>query len=410
MNNLIRYYKIHILKRDDDNMDNYKAFTLVMLVWTIGEFVSKKTQAIISSLFVAAILFLVGFQSGVFPKTLLVDSALLPLGQAVLGMILVHIGTMISLTELKKQWKTVVIGVSAIAGVIVIVFTFGHLVFDGIPYMIAVVGAITGGTISIVIVQDAALEHGLPSVAVLPVLVAAFQGLIGFPLSSIILKKEAQSVLAKFRSGEIKLEVEDETKETKKLVPQLPALFNTTPGALFAVGVAVIISAYLSDLTNGIVNKFVITLFMGVFLREIGLFRKNILDGINAFGLMMLGLMIIIFGPLATLSTDDLVNLLEPLIFAFVLGVSGLMIFAAIVGKIIGYSIPMSIAVGLTALYGFPGTMILSQEAAKNVGTTEEEVQVIENNILPKMIIAGFATVTITSVVATSLLISYWTR
>ena len=51
MNNLIRYYKIHILKRDDDNMDNYKAFTLVMLVWTIGEFVSKKTQAIISSLF-----------------------------------------------------------------------------------------------------------------------------------------------------------------------------------------------------------------------------------------------------------------------------------------------------------------------------------------------------------------------
>ncbi len=69
MNNLIRYYKIHILKRDDDNMDNYKAFTLVMLVWTIGEFVSKKTQAIISSLFVAAILFLVGFQSGVFPKT-----------------------------------------------------------------------------------------------------------------------------------------------------------------------------------------------------------------------------------------------------------------------------------------------------------------------------------------------------
>ena len=204
--------------------------------------------------------------------------------------------------------------------------------------------------------------------------------------------------------------MEDETKETKKLVPQLPALFNTTPGALFAVGVAVIISAYLSDLTNGIVNKFVITLFMGVFLREIGLFRKNILDGINAFGLMMLGLMIIIFGPLATLSTDDLVNLLEPLIFAFVLGVSGLMIFAAIVGKIIGYSIPMSIAVGLTALYGFPGTMILSQEAAKNVGTTEEEVQVIENNILPKMIIAGFATVTITSVVATSLLISYWTR
>ena len=391
-------------------MANFKAFTLVMLIWTISEFVSQKTKSILSSLFTAAIIFLLGFQFNLLPPTLLTDSALLPLGQAVIGFILVHIGTMITIEELKSQWKTVVIGIVAVLGIFAMVFTLGHSFFDGVAYMIAAVGALSGGTVTIIIVQEAAAAHGLTTVKVLPVLVAAFQGLVGFPLTSIILKKEALSLQQQFRNGEIKLETEEAGSEKKRLLPTLGGVFNTTPGTLFVVGLAVIASYYLEDLTGGLLNKFVITLLVGILLRELGLFRKNILNGIDAFGLMMLSLMIIIFAPLATLTTDDLQGLLKPLIAAFILGVSGNMIFAAIIGKVLGYSVPMSIAIGLTSLYGFPGTMILSQEAAKSVGTTEEEIQVIENNILPKMIIAGFATVTITSVVATSLLISYYTR
>jgi hypothetical protein len=79
-------------------------------------------------------------------------------------------------------------------------------------------------------------------------------------------------------------------------------------------------------------------------------------------------------------------------------------VFSLVVGKLLGYGIPMSIAIGLTALYGFPGTMILSQEAAKGAGETPEEVAAIEGEILPKMIVAGFSTVTITSVIVTSII------
>lgn len=43
--------------------------------------------------------------------------------------------------------------------------------------------------------------------------------------------------------------------------------------------------------------------------------------------------------------------------------------------------------------------MIPSQEAAKGAGESPEEVAAIENQILPKMTVAGFSTVTITSVV-----------
>ena len=64
----------------------------------------------------------------------------------------------------------------------------------------------------------------------------------------------------------------------------------------------------------------------------------------------------------------------------------------------------MSVAIGLTSLYGFPRTMILSQEAARGAGESPEEVAAIEGQILPKMIVAGFSTVTITSVVITSII------
>ncbi len=121
----------------------------------------------------------------------------------------------------------------------------------------------------------------------------------------------------------------------------------------------------------------------------------------------MLGILIIIFGPLATISPQDLFDLIVPLSLSFLVGVSGSVIFAMIAGKLLGYSMSMSIAVGLTSLYGFPGTMILSQEAAKSVGENEEEIKVIEGQILPKMIIAGFSTVTITSVFVTSILAGF---
>jgi hypothetical protein len=119
---------------------------------------------------------------------------------------------------------------------------------------------------------------------------------------------------------------------------------------------------------------------------------------------MMLAIMIMVFGPLATLKPADLANLAGPLAIAFAFGLAGIAGFSFAVGKLLGYSGPMSIAIGLTALYGFPGTMILSQEAAKGAGETPDEVAAIEGEILPKMIVAGFSTVTITSVIVTSII------
>ncbi|WZU00855.1 hypothetical protein MGH68_15290 [Erysipelothrix sp. D19-032] len=115
-----------------------------------------------------------------------------------------------------------------------------------------------------------------------------------------------------------------------------------------------LIAAALSQLTNGVVNEFVIALVLGVVLCELGILKRNILEGIDAYGLMMLSIMIIIFGPLGTISVHDLMDLALPLVLSFVIGVSGGSLVALFVGKLLGYSAPISIAIGLTSLFGFP--------------------------------------------------------
>ena len=398
-------------------MNPVLAFTVVMLVWTISDYVAKKTQSLLSSLFVASIIFLIGFLTGLFPHDLLTASSLLALAGVVVGFIIVHLGTMISLDDFKKQWKTFLIGISTVIGIGIALWV-ASLIFGGPisgaaqegyararDFVIAGTGALSGGTISVVLVQDAALGVGLTSVAIFPVLIAALQGLVGFPLTSIILKREAARLKGEYRAGNLApVEV---TEQEAAVESKLPAGLRTTAGTLFVVGLAVLLSIGINNLTNGVLNTFVVALILGITLRTLGVFKPSVLGGIDSLGLMMIAIMILIFGPLATIQPSDVAELARPLLIAFVFGVLGIGLFSAAVGKVLGYSVPMSVAIGLTSLYGFPGTMILSQEAARGAGETPEEVAAIEHEILPKMIVAGFATVTITSVIVTSILVAH---
>lgn len=404
-------------------MNAVLAFVIIMAVWTVSDFVAKKTKSLLSSLFVASIIFLIGFLTNIFPEDLLTSSSLLALAGVVVGFIIVHLGTTISLDDFKKQWKTFIIGVSTVIGIGVALLVAG-IVFGGgvkegaydqvvsaldrvmsggaLNYVIAGIGSLSGGAISVLIIQEAALGVGLASVAIFPVLIAALQGLVGFPLTSIILKREAARLSGEYDAGRLRAPVlvdEGETKESR-----LPAPFTTTAGTLFVVGVTVLVSILVNNLTNGLLNTFVVALILGIILRSTGVFKPSVLTGIDSLGLMMIAIMILVFGPLATVEPADVAALAIPLLLAFLFGVTGIVLFAGIVGKLLGYSVPMSIAIGLTSLYGFPGTMILSQEAARGAGKTPEEVAAIEGEILPKMIIAGFSTVTITSVIITSII------
>lgn len=393
------------------------AFTLVMFVWTIGEFVSAKTKALVSMMLVASIIFLIGFSADLIPHDMIQQSGLLGLGQAVVGLIIVHLGTMMSIEDLKAQWRTFVIGSLTVVIVSLVLYFAGSIVFDR---NVAIAGstAITGGTLSILMVQGEASaidaaggDLGILSatlLAVFPLLILNFKNFIGFLVTANILKKEALRVREEYRSGNLKMyeeEVKENTNPTSEVI--LPSYLQTPYATLFLLGLAELLARWLSGLTNGYVNTFVIALLLGIALRHFKLVKPNALSTTDSFGLLMISIMVIAFGPLANINLGDLVTLIWPITFYLIGGVLTIMLSAYVIGKQVGYPPALSIAVGLTSLFGFPGTMVLTKEAAAAVGENEEEIAVIEQNILPVMVTAGFSTVTITSVIIGGIMVGF---
>lgn len=396
-------------------MEPILAFTVVMLIWTIGEYVSMKTQALISMMLVASMIFLVGFAANLLPHDMIRASGLLGLGNAVIGIIIVHLGTMMSIDDLKAQWRTFLIGSLTVVLMTVILLFLGGLVFDR-NVAVAGTASITGGTLSILMVQDRAAEilsaggdSGILApylLAVFPLLVLNLKNLVGFLVTANILKKEAIRVRGEYRKGNLKFieeEVEENQKEEKTSI--LPPFLQTAYGTLFMLGLTVYISRILSGFTDGYINTFVIALLLGITLRHFKILKPNALSTTDSFGLLMISIMVIAFGPLADIVPSDLLSLIWPITFYLVLGVGAIFLCAYFIGKRVGYSGPLSIAVGMTTFFGFPGTMVLTKEAAKAVGENEEEIAVIEQNILPIMVTAGFSTVTITSVITGGLIV-----
>ena len=386
-------------------MDSLLALTVLCLIFALGDFISAKTKSIVSMMFISSVVLMIGFWIGL-PITIFEDAQMLGFGVLMIGLLITHMGTLMSFNDLKAQWKTVVISLGAVIGIGVFLFLVGPSII-GKEYAVASAPPIAGGVVAAIIMGDAAKAKGLESIAVFTTLLVVVQGFFGFPVASFLLNKEAKKLLKTFRENNksndlINIEENTNTKSKivkKKLIPELPKDLQTSFILLTKLGFVALIGFKLSGLTNDIVHKYVMCLFVGILAREIGFLEENIMVKANAFGLAMVGLMAVVFSSLTKATPEMLGSLLFPLIVSLLLGLCGIAIASAILGKILGYSIEMSIAIGTSALFGFPGTFILSNEVANANGETEEERQAILNEILPKMLVAGFITVTIASVV-----------
>lgn len=73
------------------------AFVICAVVYIIGEYVAKITKAWIPSVFVTAVVLLIGYWT-VIPKEVVSDSMLIPFGSTIgIYLLITHMGTVISL-------------------------------------------------------------------------------------------------------------------------------------------------------------------------------------------------------------------------------------------------------------------------------------------------------------------------
>jgi hypothetical protein len=153
------------------------------------------------------------------------------------------------------------------------------------------------------------------------------------------------------------------------------------------------------------INPAVLALVFGIIATELGFLRPNILRENGCFNFLMFALMIFIFSGLRDASPALLQEIIGPMAIIIIVGVIGMVIFSVLASKFVKMSPYMAIATSLTALYGFPPNYVLTDEACKALAKTPEEKSFLMDHMLPQMIVGGFVTVTITSVIIASLFI-----
>lgn len=402
-----------------NDMSQMLALVLLLLILFLGDIVSTRTKAWVPSVFVCAVLFLAGYFT-FFPKDI-VARAGIPKVVAVMFMYLlvVNMGTLLSVRELLRQWKTIVISLSGIVGIIIVVVIVGYLFFDYNTVIVAI-PPLVGGIVSAIIMAGGATKAGLQDLAVFAIIIYVMQGFIGYPLTSIMLKREGRRVLKKYHDGtwnalndpkstSNKQETESNDEHPMpKMFAMFSARYNTTYFIFLRIAIIGFFAYYVAKVLDPIISisPFVLCLLFGVIAASCGFLERHPLKKAGGFGLAVMGLMLFIFDTLSQATPDMLVRLITPLVVFILAAVLGMFIFSLIAGKMLNVSREMAFSIALTALYGFPADYIITNEVINNLTKNEKEKEVLTRHMLPPMLIGGFISVTIVSVVLAGFMVN----
>ncbi|MDR2529761.1 MAG: hypothetical protein LBD04_12225 [Synergistaceae bacterium] len=384
---------------------------VVALAYAIGDFVSNKTKAIFSMIFVTGAIFLVAFWCGL-PKDIFKITALDPYYGFVMPFILVHMGTLMKVRKLVSEWKTVLI---AFLGLVGLSFGLYYVAGPIIGHVMALTaaGPISGGIVATYIVREAAESKGLAELATFAALLLVIQNFVGLPVASYCLKVEGRRLLkvknsgGGFFSGKTEVQIDPEVP-TIRLFPALPKNLQTTFVLMFKaflVGyIAVWSEPFFPWLTGKMgyaitIHKLVLALIYGIIFYEVGFLEHDIFTKANVGGYAMFFCLIPVWAGLTNADPASVAKLTWPILLSFGVSLVCLAITSLILGLVLGYSWAISMAISVTCLFGFPATYILTDEVSTAITSTEEDKKYVFNSMLPKMLIGGFTTVTIGSVV-----------
>ncbi|WP_071133125.1 hypothetical protein [Alterileibacterium massiliense] len=387
----------------------FLALIVVAIAYVIGEWISEITHAWVPSILVTSIIFLIGYWT-IFPNSIAEDSGLIDFaGKIAVLMFITHIGTVISLKQLIEQWKTVVICLVGLLGMVALCWFICPLLIDK-TLMIAGLPPLTGGVVAALTMQSAAKEAGLETAAVFAIAMYSVQGLAGYPITAVCLHKEGRKLLKEWRSGELNLSQEEIDKmksvgltaiandnDIKKLLPPVPEKFNTP---VFIIA-KVAFSVWLSTIVGQIIPQvptIVWCLIISVILTKIGILDTSSLSRANTYTIFMFAAMLSVFAGLKNCTPSMLLSIIIPMIIMIVIGVLGMGIAAFVISKILKMSFPLAFANGLTALYGFPCDAIITESTCNALTEDPDERGYLMSKMFPSMVVGGFVTVTITSV------------
>ncbi len=389
------------------------AFVICAVAYLLGEVLSNLTKAWIPSVFVTAVLMLVGYWT-ILPTTVVSDANLIPFGSTVVIYLLIaHMGTVISPRQLAEQWKTVavcLVGLLGMCAASLLAMKLGVIRRD---YIISGLPALTGGLVAATTMQTAALEKGLADVALFAIAMYCVQGFAGYPLTALCLQFEGKKLSRAFRSGaaagagartavdSVNGKLLTDATARKKLLPPIPDKWNGPVTILLKLAIVAWIGTQLGRISfwGFHLSGVVWALVLGVLGTAIGFLDENAMTKANSYGIAMFALMMYIFDGLSTATPAMLSAIIGPMLLLIVVGVAGMALSIWVVARLLKTDYAIALASALTALYGFPPNAIITENTCSAIAQSDAEKEYLMENMFPPMIVGGFVTVTITSVI-----------
>lgn len=330
-------------------MTPISALAILFCIYAVSELIAQKSKAIFSTVLSIAILLLAGFWSGILPRTLIDDAQITGFGNIIAGLLIVSLGTTIDFAELRRQWKVVVTALCGVCGAVAAIVLIGR------PF-------------------------------------------IGVPIASLLLRRTAKLIRDDAVLVEQYSTLQEENAAAHHGPLHLPKCCERPSMYLAKLAVVAVIAYYASKLTGGAVHYFVMCLIMGAVFFALGFLDKSILGKTQASSLITFFVTILIFSNLAQTTPEQVLSVLPALLTAAACGVFGTMAAALLCAKLLHIPVSLAAAYGISCTFGFPTTMLIPQEVSEAFGRNEREKKAILNFLLPKMLTAGFVTVTIVSV------------
>ncbi|WP_295747063.1 hypothetical protein [uncultured Limosilactobacillus sp.] len=384
-------------------MSGVISLTILLVIYAASEYVARRTNGIIDTVLTISVLGLIGFWSGILPKNLFANSGVEEFGMAIVGLMLTSLGTTINLSELKRQWKVVVIAIMGAIGSCLLIVLVAVLVQRK---DFGIVGApiFAGGNAATLVLLNAMRAKNMELLSTYALAVLTFQNIVGIPIATYALRREARHLLA---TGSLKATTNEQTITPRRRPLQLSTMFDTPIINLAKLGLVASLSFGISLLIHGVVNYLVLCFVLGIIFNQLGFLADHMMGKTASSGMITFLVTIVIVASLADITPQTVLSVLLPLLGCLVVGTVGVLLTALLSARFFNVSREMAVALGMTCTFGFPTTMILSQEIAASAGQTTEEQVALENYFLPKMITAGLVTVTLVSVFFAGFAIHY---
>lgn len=370
------------------SFDILQSGLVILLLLTAGELLGRLFRGAVPGILLAGLLFVAGCWTGLLPRELAELAGASPLISVAILMTIANMGTSMSPRQFAANWRVAVLAAVTYAGQLAAIL----LVVGAVCGKNTAIGAIPGGMATALIVQERARALGYDEIVVLSVLLLTTQALIGCPVAAVCIRREARRLRAL-----PPVSVEAAPRETASRRRR-----DTQYGPLLRLYAVAWLASRLELLTG--LSKYVLALLLGVLLAQAGLLAKGELAASKSDGFLSFLLMSSVISSFGAATPDMFSQMLPPLLLTLAASTAGALLTSTLFGRLLGLSVPMSMALGMNAMIGFPVNMLISQEIIEGLTEDPEERQALMGQIASRMVLGGMVMTTFLSTVAAGLL------